>query len=88
LTNRLLQILQILILFEVGVLLLYLPWTNLWETLYFVVHYPVLRPYLLHSAVRGALSGLGALDILIAAGMVRRRPQADTQADTQAHGAR
>jgi hypothetical protein len=82
LTNRLLQILYILILFEVGALLLYLPWGNLWESHYFVVHYPALRPILLHPAVRGAISGLGALDILIAAGMVRRRP-----AEPQAHSA-
>ena len=63
-----------LILFEVGVLLLFLPWANLWETHYFVVHYPALRPILLHPAVRGAITGLGALDIFIAAGMIRRRP--------------
>jgi hypothetical protein len=87
LTNRLLQILYVLILFEVGVILLYLPWANSWETNYFIIHYPVLRPYLLHPAVRGAVSGLGALDILMAAGMVRRRPSAQTQADTQADSA-
>ena len=63
-TNRLLQILQVLILFEVGVILLYLPWANSWEANYFIIHYPMLRPYLLHPAVRGAVSGLGALDIL------------------------
>jgi hypothetical protein len=63
-----------LVLFEVGALLLFLPWANLWETLYFVVHYPALRPILLHPAVRGAITGLGALDIFIAAGMIRRRP--------------
>jgi len=63
-----------LILFEVGVLLLFLPWADLWGRQYFVFHYPMLRPFLLHPAVRGTISGLGALDILIAAGMVRRRP--------------
>jgi hypothetical protein len=82
LTNRLLQILNVLILFEVGVILLYLPWANSWQTNYFIIHYPVLRPYLLHPAVRGAVSGLGALDILMAAGMVRRRPPTAEAAQT------
>jgi hypothetical protein len=63
-----------LILFELGVLLVCLPWAGFWETNYFVTHYPVLRPYLLHPAVRGALSGLGALDVLIAVRMLQRRP--------------
>lgn len=79
LTNRLLQILSMLILFEVGALLLFLPWSSVWETHYFLIHYPALRPYLLHPAVRGAVSGLGALDIFIAAGMIRRRPAQQAQ---------
>jgi hypothetical protein len=71
--QRLLHVLSMLIVLELGVLLLFLPWAGLWETNYFVTHYPMLRHYLLHPALRGAISGLGALDILIAAGMVRRR---------------
>jgi hypothetical protein len=63
-----------LILFELGVLLLLLPWAGFWETNYMVTHYPVLRPYLLHPAVRGLVSGLGALDILIAIHMLQHRP--------------
>jgi len=34
-------------------------------------HYPALRPYLLHPSLRGAITGLGALDILLAADLVR-----------------
>jgi hypothetical protein len=71
--QRLLNVLSMLIVFELGVLLVFLPWSNLWERNYFIAHYPVLRPYLLHPAVRGAISGLGALDILIAGSMLRRR---------------
>ena len=64
-----------LILFELGVLLVFLPWARLWEANYFISHYEALGPYLLHPAVRGLISGLGMLDIMIAAGMLRRRPQ-------------
>lgn len=62
-----------LILFELGVLLVFLPWARLWEANYFISHFEILRPYVLHPAVRGLITGLGALDILIAAGMLRRR---------------
>jgi len=65
-----------LLLFEIGVLLVFLPWVGLWDSNFFLVHYPVLRPYLLHPSVRGAVSGLGALDIFVAAGMLRRHPPA------------
>ncbi len=65
-------------LFELGVFLMILPWFGLWEANYFLNHYPVLRPYLMHPSVRGAISGLGALDILIATMMLRRRPESST----------
>ena len=61
-----------LILFELGVVLLFLPWLQVWESNYFLGHYPVLRPYLLHPSVRGAVTGLGALDVLLAADSVRQ----------------
>ena len=64
-----------LVLFELGVLLVFLPWARLWEANYFLSHCEGLRPYLLHPAVRGFITGLGALDIVIAAGMLRRRHQ-------------
>jgi len=72
--RRLLHVVWMLLLFELGVLLLFLPWFPFWDTNYFLSHYPVLRPYLLQPALRGAVSGLGGLDILLAARMIRRRP--------------
>jgi len=73
--HRLLQILWMLVLFEMGVLLLFLPWVRFWDTNYFLSHYPVLRPYLMNSSLRGGISGLGGLDIFLAARMLKRRPQ-------------
>jgi hypothetical protein len=71
--QRLLQVLWMLVLFELGVLLLFLPWFTFWDSNYFLSHYPALRPYLLQPALRGTISGLGALDIFLAARMIRRR---------------
>jgi len=74
--QRLLNVLWMLVLFEMGVLLLFLPWVHFWEANYFLSRYPSLAPYLLHPSLRGAISGVGALDILLAARMLRRPPPA------------
>ena len=71
--NRFLRVLLILICFELGVLLVLVPWSNIWEHNYFLNRFPALIPYLLNPSLRGAISGLGVLDIALAAGMIRRR---------------
>jgi hypothetical protein len=73
--HTLLRVLWMLILFELGVTLFILPWIvpGPWDSNYFLSHYPVLRPYLLQPAVRGMISGLGTLDILLATRMFRRQ---------------
>jgi len=72
--NRVLRVLLMLVFFEMGALLLFLPWLNSWESNYFLTRYPALIPVLLHPGTRGAISGLGVLNILLAASMIRRRP--------------
>ena len=69
--QRLRSVLWLLILFECGVVLVFLPWLQIWESSYILAQFPALRPYVLHPALRGAISGLGALDILLAIGMGR-----------------
>jgi hypothetical protein len=49
--------------FEVGLLLLVLPWSAFWERNYFVVTWPVIRPFLTNNFVRGAVTGLGAVNV-------------------------
>lgn len=71
--NRLLRLLWIFLVFELGVLLMILPWSVFWERNYFLQRYPALLPILLNPYLRGAISGVGLLDVGIAAGMVRRR---------------
>ncbi len=63
---RLLLFLLILFCLELGVFLLLLPWTSLWEQNFFLLRYPVLVRYLLNHYVRGGISGLGLLNVWIA----------------------
>ncbi len=67
--NRLLRALAVVLLFEMGALLLYLPWSSFWEHNYFFRQFPGLIPVLLHPSVRGIVSGIGVLDILLAFGL-------------------
>ena len=71
--NRIFRVVLILLCFELGVLLVFIPWSYTWERNFFLNRYPALIPYLLNPSVRGAISGLGLLDIAVAAGMIRRR---------------
>jgi hypothetical protein len=70
--SRLLRVLLCLDFFLLGVLLIFLPWLGPWEHNYFLTRYPALIPILLHPSVRGAVSGLGALDVVLAAEVLRR----------------
>ncbi len=72
--NRFLRVVLILLCFELGVLLVFVPWSYTWERNYFLNRYPALIPYVLNPSVRGAITGLGVLDIILAGAMLRRRP--------------
>ena len=71
--NRIYRALLIIVCFEMGALLLYLPWTNFWEQNYFLSHFPALLPVLLHPTFRGLISGIGVLDIFLAFGFIGSR---------------
>ncbi len=73
--NRIFHALLVLLCIEMGVILVCLPWSAIWDQNYFLSRFPSLIPVLLHPAVRGVISGLGVLDIWVAVGMIRRRPQ-------------
>ena len=38
--NKVLRAIVIVLCFEMGALLLYLPWSNFWEQNYFLLHFP------------------------------------------------
>jgi hypothetical protein len=72
--NRVYRALQVVLAFEMGAMLLYLPWTLYWEQNFFLSHCPSLMPIVLHPSFRGAVSGIGVLDILVAIGWIGSRP--------------
>ena len=82
--HTLLRVIWMVVLFELGMTLVVLPWLapGPWDSNYFLSHYPALRPYLLQPAVRGVISGLGALDVMLAGRMFRRRPSATANSGT------
>ena len=73
--NKVLRAVIIVLCFELGALLLYLPWSNFWEHNYFLAHFPSLMSFVLHPSVRGLVSGLGVLDIFVAIGLLQARSE-------------
>jgi hypothetical protein len=64
--SRILRILLGLICLEAGVLLVFLPWSPLWSRNFFLEKFPALISYALNPYLRGAVTGLGLLDVFIA----------------------
>lgn len=50
---------------EVGLLLLLVPWSVFWERNYFAVSLPMLQDVLRNNYLRGAVSGLGLVNLLM-----------------------
>lgn len=48
---------------EVGLLLIVLPWSSLWERNYFLSLLPMLQPLAANDFVRGGVSGLGIVNL-------------------------
>jgi len=49
---------------EVGLLLVLVPWSGFWDRNYFAATYPVLHDWLINNYVRGAVSGVGIVNLL------------------------
>jgi hypothetical protein len=72
--NKILRTLSVVLAFEMGALLLYMPWSIYWEQNFFLNHFPSLMHIVLHPSFRGAVSGIGVLDILLAISWIGARP--------------
>jgi hypothetical protein len=59
------HILYIIYSLEVGVFLLFLPWLNIWDNNYLIYKLPALRPVVVNPFLKGAVLGLGIVNILI-----------------------
>ena len=49
---------------EVGLLLVVLPWSGFWDRNYFVAAWPRLQPIMTNNFVRGAVTGLGVVNLI------------------------
>jgi hypothetical protein len=54
------------LLLEAGLLLILIPWSAFWDRNYFADMVPGLRPFITNNFVRGAVSGLGAVNLFAA----------------------
>jgi hypothetical protein len=63
--RRITAIIYVLFSVELGILLVLLPWKEVWTDNSFFIAYPELRLWLNHNFVRGAVSGLGLINIWI-----------------------
>lgn len=50
----------------VGLILVLAPWTSLWDANYLLQPHPAIRGVLLNTFTRGAVTGLGLVNILLA----------------------
>jgi hypothetical protein len=71
--NRLLRVLVLLVWLEVGLVLILVPWSEIWEANYFLYQYPALGFFVKNAYVRGAISGLGIMNVFLALEAFRRR---------------
>jgi hypothetical protein len=63
--QRLLAVAFILFCFEIGLFLVFVPWSGLWENNVLLSYSLPLRRFFLNNFVRGAVSGLGLIDVLL-----------------------
>jgi len=67
------HLLSILSSLLVGLVLLVAPWTAVWDSNWLLQPHPLVRELLLNAFTRGAVSGLGLINIVIALHDLRDR---------------
>jgi hypothetical protein len=71
--NRIVRVPLLLFWLVFGLALILVPWSDIWEANYFLYQYPALGLFLKNAFLRGAISGLGFMDILLSLEAFRRR---------------
>ncbi|HKV05288.1 MAG TPA: hypothetical protein VJO53_09305 [Candidatus Acidoferrales bacterium] len=56
-----------------GLALILVPWSEIWDTNYFLYQYPALGVFLKNPYLRGAISGLGFMNVLLSLEAFRHR---------------
>jgi hypothetical protein len=75
------RLLLVAFFFEAGLALLLVPWSSYWDRNYFVESFPILQAAVTNNFVRGAVSGLGLVNV--AAGLVELFSLFATQRERQ-----
>ena len=57
----------------VGIVLVFAPWTSLWDSNWLLPLWPGLRGFLTSAFTRGAVTGIGLVNVLLALSDVHRR---------------
>jgi len=63
----------LLIWLVLGLALILVPWSDVWETNYFIYQYPGLGLIAENTFLRGVVSGLGFMNVLLSLESFRRR---------------
>ncbi len=71
--TRVLRLLLLLVWTVFGLSLILVPWTNFWDANYFLYQYPSLGFVLRNAYLRGAVSGLGFMNVLLSLEAFRHR---------------
>ncbi len=71
--SRILHILLLLIWLELGLMLILVPWSDFWQANYFIIQFPSLDAFLRSAYLRGAISGLGVMNVFLALESFRHR---------------
>jgi hypothetical protein len=74
--SRLLRVVLLLIWLEAGLALILVPWSEVWDINFFVYQYPGLGLFANNPFVRGAISGLGLMNVFLVLDAFRRRGSA------------
>ena len=77
--SRLLRVVLLLLWLELGLILIFVPWLPFWDANYFVYRYPALGIVVNSSYIRGAISGLGLVNVFLSLEAFRRRMSAILQ---------
>lgn len=71
--NRILRVVMLLFWLELGLVLILVPWSDVWEANYFLYQYPLLGLFVKNAFLRGAISGLGFMNVLFSIWAFRQR---------------
>jgi hypothetical protein len=71
--SRAVRLLLVILWLVLGLALILVPWLDIWEANYFLYTYPALALVLKNAFLRGAISGLGFMDVMMSLEAFRRR---------------